>query len=187
MTRLIDPTATETAVLALMPAVEQTVGVHRRRLDPTSIAGVPAHVTVLYPFVEPAEVTAATVAELRAAVAPVASFTCRFSDTGWFGHDYLWLDPVPAGPFEELTRRVCRSFPDHPPYGGEHEPRPHLTVGYRRHASLEALRVAEAHLRASLPAEAAVDRVHLLAGARATDSWVVVAELPLCGVAPPAR
>ncbi|MCD2192702.1 2'-5' RNA ligase family protein [Actinomycetospora endophytica] len=180
---VIDPSATETAVLALIPAAEPAVGKHRRALDPTTAAGVPAHVTVLYPFVPPAEVTTTTVATLRAAVSPVAPFACRFTGTGWFGEDLLWLAPTPADPFAELTRRVWRSFPEQVPYGGEHEPHPHLTVGYGSHASLEALRAAEAELRPSLPVEAAVDRLHLLAGARAPDSWRVVAELPLAGIA----
>lgn len=178
---LTDPAATETAVLALVPEAEPVVGEHRRLLDPTTVAGVPAHVTVLYPFLLPAEVTTAAVATLRAAVAPVAPFACTFAETGWFGEDYLWLAPSAAASFAELTTRVWQAFPGRPPYGGEHEPCPHLTVGYRSHASLEALRAAEGELRARLPVSARVDRLHLLAGARAVDSWRVVAELPLAG------
>ncbi len=180
---LVDPTATETAVLALVPQAEPVVGEHRRRLDPTAAAGVPAHVTVLYPFVPPGEVTAATVVALREAVAPVVPFPCTFAETAWFGDDLLWLAPSAVAAFDELTARVCRAFPDQVPYGGEHEPRPHLTVGYGRHAPLEALRAAEAQVAEQLPIVARVDRLHLLAGARAVDSWRVVAELPLRGAA----
>jgi 2'-5' RNA ligase len=175
--------ATETAVLALVPDAEPVVGEHRRLLDPTTAAGVPAHVTVLYPFLPPAEVTTATVTALRAAVAPVTPFPCTFADTGWFGDDLLWLAPTPAEPFAELTARVWRAFPEQAPYGGEHEPAPHLTVGYGSHASLEAMRAAEAQVRPSLPVVTRVDRLHLLAGARTADSWRVVAELPLRGIA----
>jgi 2'-5' RNA ligase len=180
---LIDPTATETAVLALVPEAEPVVGKHRRRLDPTTAAGIPAHVTVLYPFVAPAGVTTATVGALRAAVAGTGAITCEFADTGWFGEDYLWLAPSPAEPFAELTARVWRAFPEQVPYGGEHEPAPHLTVGYRSHASLDALREAEAEVRGSLPVTARIEALHLLAGARSAGSWRVVAELPLAGIA----
>jgi 2'-5' RNA ligase len=180
---LIGTDATETAVLALVPDAEPVVGKHRRLLDPTTAAGVPAHVTVLYPFVPPAEVTTATVAALRTAVAPVAPFACTFAETGWFDDDLLWLAPSPPEPFEELTARVGRAFPEQVPYGGEHDPHPHLSVGYGRLASLEALRAAEAEIRSSLPVLARVDRAHLLAGARTADSWRVVAELPLAGIA----
>jgi 2'-5' RNA ligase len=178
---LVDPAATETAVLALVPEAEPVVGEHRRRLDPTTAAGVPAHVTVLYPFVPPAQVTAATVTALQEAVAPAAPFSCTFGRTGWFGEDLLWLAPSTSAEFDELTERVHRAFPEQVPYGGEHEPHPHLTVGYGRHASVTALRAAEAAVRARLPVVARVDRLHLMAGARAANSWRVVAELPLRG------
>lgn len=179
----IDPAATTTAVLALVPDAEPVVGEHRRALDPTTAAGVPAHVTVLYPFVPPGAVTTATVAALRSAVAGAGPFACEFGRTGWFGEDYLWLAPSPAEPFVELTARVRRAFPEQVPYGGEHEPHPHLTVGYRRHGGLEALRAAEAALRPSLPITTRIGALHLLAGARSADSWRVVADLPLDGTA----
>ncbi|MDT7555423.1 MAG: hypothetical protein QOI16_4207 [Pseudonocardiales bacterium] len=178
---VIDPAATETAVLALVPEAEPVVGEHRRRLDPTTAAGVPAHVTVLYPFVPPGEITTATVAALRATVAPAAPFACTFSATGWFGEDLLWLAPSATASFSELTALVWRAFPEQVPYDGEHEPHPHLTVGYRSHASLEELRAAEARIVPRLPVAAHVDRLHLLAGGRKADSWRVVAELPLRG------
>jgi 2'-5' RNA ligase len=178
---VIDPAATETAVLALVPEAEPIVGEHRRRLDPTTAAGVPAHVTVLYPFVPPAEVTPATLAALRAAVGSAAPFACTFARTGWFGEDLLWLAPSAAAAFGELTARVWRAFPAQVPYAGEHAPHPHLTVGYGSHASLKALRAAEAQIVPRLPVVARIERVHLLAGSRTADSWRVVAELPLTG------
>lgn len=178
---MIDPAATETAVLALVPEAEPVVGEHRRRLDPTTAAGVPAHVTVLYPFVPPVEVTTTTVAALCDAVGPVAPFPCTFAATGWFGEDLLWLAPSAQASFRELTARVWRAFPAQVPYDGEHDPHPHLTVGYRRHVSLEALRAAEMQIVPRLPVVARVDRLHLLAGARTADSWRVVAALPLRG------
>ena len=60
---VVVPGATESAVLALIPAAESVVGPYRMRLDPTARAGVPAHVTVLYPFVPPSSITDDTVAE----------------------------------------------------------------------------------------------------------------------------
>ncbi len=178
---VIDPAATETAVLALVPEAEPVVGEHRRRLDPTTAAGVPAHVTVLYPFVPPGEVTTTTVVALRAALAPVAPFPCTFAATGWFGEDLLWLAPSASASFGQLTARVWRAFPEQVPYGGEHEPHPHLTVGYRSHAPLDVLRAAEEQIVPRLPVVTRVDRLHLLAGNRTPDSWRVVAALPLRG------
>lgn len=171
--------ATRSAVLALVPDAEPVVGELRARLDPTSAAGVPAHVTVLYPFVPPSEIGSSTVAALREAVAEVPAFAFRLDAVGWFGEDLVWLAPRPQEPFDELTARVSRAFPDHPPYGGDHEPHPHLTVGYGSHAPLDALRGAADRIAPRLPVAARVDRLHLLAGSREPDSWRTVAELPL--------
>jgi 2'-5' RNA ligase superfamily len=54
------------------------VGRHRRHLDAAAAWGVPAHVTVLYPFVESARVNDDLVTTLARAVRCVASFECRF-------------------------------------------------------------------------------------------------------------
>jgi hypothetical protein len=48
------PQPSETAVIVPMPAMEPLVEPHRRHLDRAAAWGVPAHVTVLYPFIEPA-------------------------------------------------------------------------------------------------------------------------------------
>jgi hypothetical protein len=47
---------------------------HRQHLDAAATWGVPAHVTVLYPFVEPAQVDDDLVATLVRAARCVASF-----------------------------------------------------------------------------------------------------------------
>ncbi|MEJ2888483.1 2'-5' RNA ligase family protein [Actinomycetospora aeridis] len=175
----VPATATHTAVLVLVPEAEPVVGTLRHRLDPSAPQGVPAHVTVLFPFVPAAEVDDATVDRLREAVRDVAPFSCRFDAVRWFGEDYVWLAPTPAALFDDLTERVQRAFPAHPPYEGEHEPVPHLTVGYRRHSSLAALQQAADELAPRLPFDAHIERVHLLAGALEAGSWRVVAEAPL--------
>jgi 2'-5' RNA ligase len=179
--------ATHSAVLALVPEAGPVVGGWRARLDPTSTAGVPAHVTVLYPFAPPATIDDATVSALRAAVAGVPAFPFELAAVDWFGDDLVWLAPRPREPFDELTSRVARAFPDHPPYGGEHEPHPHLTVGYRSHAPLEVLREAAGDVAPLLPVHARLDRLHLLAGSRSPGSWRSVAELPLHGARPARR
>jgi hypothetical protein len=46
----------ESAVLVLLPEAEIAVASHRAELDAAAGLGVPAHVTVLYPFVPPARI-----------------------------------------------------------------------------------------------------------------------------------
>ena len=43
--------------------------------------------TILYPFVTPPVITAATMTALAGAVASVQAFDCEFPATGWFGQD----------------------------------------------------------------------------------------------------
>ena len=54
----------ETALLLPVPAAESSVGQHRARLDQAARDGVPAHITVLYPFLPPAGIDAALLAAL---------------------------------------------------------------------------------------------------------------------------
>jgi hypothetical protein len=86
--RTTTPAATQTAVIVPIPAAEPVVDVHRQRFDRAAGWGVPAHVTVLYPFVAPDDVEDALV-PLVAAVGSVPAFDCSFGSTAWFGRDVL--------------------------------------------------------------------------------------------------
>jgi 2'-5' RNA ligase len=121
---------TESAVIVACPEAEAVVGPHRERFDRSAADGVPAHVTVIYPFVPPSDVDAGVIEALAPAIAAVPRFEVRFETTGWFGTEVLWLDPRPDEPFRALTTAVFDAFPDYPPYGGVHDDVvPHLTVG----------------------------------------------------------
>jgi hypothetical protein len=109
------PAPTQTAVIAPVPVADSLVGRHCQHLDAAATWGVPAHDTVLYPFVEPPRVNDDLVATLVRAARCVASFECRFERTRWFGEHVLWLDPNPAEPFRRLTAAVGAAFPECPP------------------------------------------------------------------------
>jgi 2'-5' RNA ligase len=172
--------ATQTAVLVLVPETEHAVAEHRAHLDMAASWGVPAHLSVVYPFVPPSEVDDDVLSRLAAAVGPVPAFDCTFARTKWFGDDVLWLAPEPDGPFRRLISAVVGEFPNHLPYGGVHEePVPHLTVGELRLGSAAELVAAERAVGAQLPISARVDRVVLLAGRPERGAWQQVAEFPL--------
>jgi len=174
------PAARESAVLVPVPDAERVVGRHRARLDRAAVEGVPAHVTILYPFVSPPQITAATIEVLAAAVGSVSSFDCRFPRTAWFGDEVLWLTPVPDGPFRALTRAVMAAFPGYLPYGGAiADVVPHLTVGDSPAGGVAELRAAEADVLGALPVRARISRAWLMTGTREPGSWQAVAELPL--------
>ncbi len=177
------PHPTETAVVVLVPEAEPLVGTHRARLDPAASWGVPAHVTVLYPFVPPDAVDGGVLERLAAAVATVDAFEARLTGLRWFREDVVYLAPEPVGRFRALTTAVHAAFPEHPPYGGAHEDVvPHLTVGTSGAAGAVAdLRAAEAAITADpvQGVEHRVTEVVLMAGTQAPGAWHVVAALPL--------
>lgn len=131
----VAPAPSQTAVIAPVPAAEALVGEHRLHLDAAAAWGVRAHVTVIYPFIAPAVLDEQAIAALAGAVQPVSAFDCCFPRTRWFGDDVLWLDPVRAQPFRDLTTAVFDAFPQCPPYGGAYrDVVPHLTIAERRMA-----------------------------------------------------
>ena len=168
-------------IAALVPDAEPLVGPFRDRLDPTARRGLGAHLTLVYPFLEPAALTAGDVEALREAVAPVAPFTCAFTGTRWFSDRVLWLAPDPVTPFLEIAGRIRRAVPAVP--ADDRELVPHLTVGLRRAAPAAALREAAAALAPRLPLVTTVDRVQLMVRTR---TWAVGAEAAL-GISPSGR
>ncbi|MGM1060024.1 2'-5' RNA ligase family protein [Saccharothrix sp. Mg75] len=173
--------AEETAVIVPVPAADPVVGRYRRRLDRSAGWGVPAHVTVLYPFVPPHRVDELGVLDaLGEVVAGAPAFGCAFRRTEWFGEDVLWLAPEPAAPFRALTEAVWRRFPDWPPFGGAFaETIPHLTVGTTEVGDPAGLRDAERELAGVLPLRTRIGQVRLIAGSARADSWRTVAEWDL--------
>ena len=173
---MLDPT--ESAVVVNVPVADPVVGEHRERLDEAASWGVPAHVTVLYPFLPPAEIDDAILAVLGRAVATVPRFEAEWTHTAWFDERVLWVAPDPAEPFQALTAAVVREFPDYPPFGGQYDTViPHLTVG--NGAPLEDLLAAERVVTSKLPFGMPVSHVQVLAGTREVGSWRMLAEFPL--------
>ena len=171
---------TESAVLVVVREAEPVVGRLRVDLDRSAGWGVPPHVTVLYPFLPPDRLDLAAVERLGAAVATVPAFDLMFARLAWFGDKVLWLAPEPDQPLRALTASVFKSFPDCPPYGGEHdEPIPHLTVGHDWPVAV--LRSAAAEVERQLPIRVGVSAVELLVGSEEPNSWRTLATLPLAG------
>ena len=118
---------------------EPYVGELRRRCDPSARLGVPAHITVLYPFMSPELVTPAVVQQVNAVVSGFPPFDFRLQDVGHFPGS-VYLAPEPAHPFVALAHALAAAFPDWPPYGGQHDSViPHLTVARTGHARLERI------------------------------------------------
>jgi 2'-5' RNA ligase len=100
----------------------------RRRWDVMAGTGVPAHVTILFPFVAASALTAPHRATLAAIARDVAPFEIAFRQVGRFP-TVVYLVPEPSAPIDALMAAIVERYPEHPPYGGEFaEVIPHLTV-----------------------------------------------------------
>lgn len=163
-----------------IPGAEPVVATHRLRLDPAAALGVPAHVTVLFPFVPPHEITHEVVKRARLLFAGCDPFGYRFGSTDWFADSVLWLAPDDPEPFRELTSCACGAFPAYQPYAGEHvDVVPHLTVGQDR--GLDELRAAEVAVSDLLPVTGRAVSVTLMTQVRRNGRWTRKASFALGG------
>jgi 2'-5' RNA ligase len=138
--------ASESAVVVRVP-VPPAVERLRRRWDWAAQWGVPAHVTILYPFVPAGDLDASVRRSLAGIAAEHRPFDVRFDRVGRFP-TAVYLAPDPPEPFNRLTEAIHSRFPDYPPYEGAFEVViPHLTVAESIEAPLdEVATVAETAL-----------------------------------------
>jgi hypothetical protein len=173
------PALTESALVVLVPEAEPAVSSWRSDLDPSAALGVPAHVTLLYPFVEPTDLDDTVLSTVARAIGVSRPFDFALDEVRWFGDTVMWLAPSPPAPFIVLTQALVDAFPDCPRYGGSvgDEIIPHLTVADGAPLALSQ-RAARA-VREALPLRARAQAVALLVGGRSPMSWRVARKLEL--------
>jgi hypothetical protein len=139
----------ETALISRVPEAEPYIGRFRERFDPPARRNVPAHVTILYPFMPPEDVDDGVLDKLRTLIAAVPSFGFRLADTRRFSVGSLFLAPEPGASFSRLTNDVHRAFPDYPPFAGKFDTViPHVTVA---HGDAQTLAEVDIQVRIALP------------------------------------
>ena len=118
----------DTAVLVRVPEAEPVVREWRLRHTYDAPLGIPAHVTLLFPWVLVDELGDAAEQRLAEILGKTEPFDVTFARTARFP-GVLYLEPQPSDPFSALTEAIAAEWPEHPPYEGEHETViPHLTV-----------------------------------------------------------
>jgi len=151
----------QSGLIIEVPEAEPAVRRHRACLDASAPLGVPAHITILFPFMPPETIDKVALARLEELFADVSRFRFVLDHTDWFGDDVLWLGPSDPRPFRALTQRVFLAYPAYPPFEGQFDDVvPHLTIGHGH--PLSALRSAENSVRAWLPIEASASAVTLI-------------------------
>ena len=161
-----------------VPEAEPAVARLRERLDASARLGIPAHITVLFPFMPPGTIDPAALTELARLFAAVGRFEFRLDHTDWFGDEVLWLAPDDPGPFRALTEAVHRASPAYPPFEGQFsDVVPHLTVG-KGHPVTD-LRAAEESVRVHLPIDGHAAEVTLVTQQSAGGPWTKAATFAL--------
>lgn len=134
------------ALVVNVPEAEAAVGSIRAAHDLGSRFGIPAHITVLAPFLASRRRTPSVTAQLAAICSSTAIFDFRLTSVRRFP-GVTYLAPAEPQPFVDLTERVWATWPECPPFGGVFpQIVPHLTLaeglhdaGQIRHAVLPAL------------------------------------------------
>ena len=83
----------DTALVLLVPDAEPMAGHWRERHDPAAAEGMPAHITVLYPFIAARQIDDRALRDIESIVSTQPPMAIEFSDFGEFP-EVLWLDPT---------------------------------------------------------------------------------------------
>ncbi|MET7383292.1 2'-5' RNA ligase family protein [Streptomyces sp. NPDC005526] len=152
--------AGQSGLIVRVPEAEPLVRAWRDRLDPSASAGVPAHVTVLFPFLDASRIDEGVCAAIGEVVGRHQSFEARFDHCGRFP-GVLYLAPEPDTGFRRLTEAIVERWPENQPFGGQFDDVvPHLTVAQGQDEAV--VEKAEADLLTGLPVVAQVSSVDLL-------------------------
>jgi hypothetical protein len=169
-----------------MPNTDPVVRPLRRAQGATGDAGMPAHITLLYPFLEGADIDEGVRAALREMFAPYRSFDVAFQRPAR-ADGMLYLPPEPADAFVALHQQIRNTWPRLLPYEGRYGAgyTPHLSIAYGDEGRLDPDGVfgpLEAALEAHLPLRSQARSVWLVV--RRDGHWLHQGTFPLQGDAP---
>jgi 2'-5' RNA ligase len=165
-------------VLVHVPEAEPVVGEWRLKHTYDAPLGIPAHVTLLFPFLSADELSAEVEERLARVLGAAEPFDVTFARTARFPEG-LYLQPEPSEPLSALTRAIAAEWPEHPPYEGAHEiVIPHLTVA--EGDAEELLQRIESDVEPKLPVHKHVSEAQLFAEDEA-GRWHEHARLPFRG------
>ena len=149
----------------------------RRRCVFSATVGVPAHATLLHPFIEPDGLTRSIRRRLREVAADHRPFDYRLARMAEWP-DAIYVAVEPAEPFVRLQRDLQAAFPEWPIYGAgaDFEFEPHITVADRQ-GKLEP-GVREDRSWDALPLPARTEAIDVIA-TRPDGRWRLVWRIPL--------
>jgi 2'-5' RNA ligase len=161
-----------------VPEAEPIVGEWRLHHTGDAPLGLPAHVTLVVPFVPADQLNGDVEVRLAGLLAAAEPFDVTFARTARFRR-VLYIEPQPSEPFVELTEAIVAEWPEHPPYEGAVEAViPHLTVAESEDQAL--FERIEAAVQSGLPFHTHVSEARLYAEDTA-GRWHEYRSFPLAG------
>jgi len=161
-------------ILSLEPLVKSL----RNKYDPSSLCGIPTHVTILCPFKNPDYIVKKVIAKLRFIFLKERGFQFTLQRINTFP-GVVFLDPLERDPFIVLTEKVVKAFPEHLPYEGTFtEINPHLTIGHKLGDKFDqALMETKRKIEDKLPIKARAQEVWLMESENGM--WKILEKFPL--------
>lgn len=118
----------QSVILIPVPSADLIIGKWREQYDSVALRGIPAHITLLFPFKNPQEITEEVLGKLRNIFIDVNPFSFTLESVHTFPN-VIFLEPNPRDPFIRLTEAIEKNFPENPPYEGKYPSiNPHTTI-----------------------------------------------------------
>jgi 2'-5' RNA ligase len=154
----------QSAIVIPVPDAESLVAPYRLEHDPVAAAGVPAHITLIVPWLPPDLIVPSDLTELGEILGATVAFDFSLRQAKWFGRAVLWLAPDPVEPFVKLTATLAERFGT-PPYEDEFdEVVPHLTVAHVTDGTGESVQAISIALAKELPVACRAEQVCVMVG-----------------------
>jgi len=119
-----------TGIVIFAPREVQTVAVPiMRQYAPESVIRVPAHITLMFPFVAQERLDSAEQI-VKSICADIEPFDITLAGYGQFP-GIIFMQPTNPAPIKAVFRKIYAAFPECPPYGGAFgdDIHPHVTLG----------------------------------------------------------
>jgi len=117
----------KSVILIPVPNADPVINEWRKKYD-SALKGIPAHITLLYPFKPPNKIETEDIKVLKDFFKKIEHFEFQLCQPNSFP-TVLFLEPHPKEIFVNLTKQLVQIFPDYLPYEGKFSSvNPHATI-----------------------------------------------------------
>lgn len=118
----------QSVILIPVPSADPIIGKWREQYDSVVLRGIPSHITLLFPFKNPSEITEEVLSKLSNIFIGMKPFSFVLETIQTFPN-VIFLEPKSKEPFIQITEEIVKVFPENPPYEGKYPSiNPHATI-----------------------------------------------------------